>query len=148
MFQCTLGQPVAFQWHSSVHWTSQCTLAQGKGSPWWCFAGIAFSVWITYFREITNIMTSWHGHGFPITGTWWFHATIMNVICGHKFYIITFIENSVGPLLTISWLLRMLSRHLMNVHNLFYIPLSLHTNCVLFGSCYYLNCRYVNYLFI
>ena len=29
--QCTLGQPVAFQWHSSVHWTSQCTLAQGKG---------------------------------------------------------------------------------------------------------------------
>ena len=24
--QCTLGQPVAFQWHSSVHWTSQCTL--------------------------------------------------------------------------------------------------------------------------
>ena len=29
--QCTLGQPVAFQWHSSVHWTSQCTLAHGKG---------------------------------------------------------------------------------------------------------------------
>ena len=29
--QCTLGQPVAFQWYSSVHWTSQCTLAQGKG---------------------------------------------------------------------------------------------------------------------
>ena len=48
--QCTLGQPVTFQWHSSytgpasvhwctldqpvytgVHWTSQCTLAQGKG---------------------------------------------------------------------------------------------------------------------
>ena len=29
--QCTLGQPVAFQWHSSVHWTSQCTLAQDKG---------------------------------------------------------------------------------------------------------------------
>ena len=29
--QCILGQPVAFQWHSSVHWTSQCTLAQGKG---------------------------------------------------------------------------------------------------------------------
>ena len=29
--QCTLSQPVAFQWHSSVHWTSQCTLAQGKG---------------------------------------------------------------------------------------------------------------------
>ena len=29
--QCTLGQPVAFQWHYSVHWTSQCTLAQGKG---------------------------------------------------------------------------------------------------------------------
>ena len=28
--QCTLGQSVAFQWHSSVHWTSQCTLAQGK----------------------------------------------------------------------------------------------------------------------
>ena len=22
---------MAFQWHSSVHWTSQCTLAQGKG---------------------------------------------------------------------------------------------------------------------
>ena len=32
VFQCTLGQPVAFQWHSSVHWTSQCTLAQDKGS--------------------------------------------------------------------------------------------------------------------
>ena len=32
VFQCTLGQPVAFQWHSSVHWTSQCTLAQGKGN--------------------------------------------------------------------------------------------------------------------
>ena len=37
---CTLGQPVAFQWHSSVHWTSQCTLAKGKGqaycsqNPW------------------------------------------------------------------------------------------------------------------
>ena len=30
--QCTLGQPVAFQWHSSVHWTSQCTLAKGKGT--------------------------------------------------------------------------------------------------------------------
>ena len=29
--QCTLGQPVAFHWHSSVHWTNQCTLAQGKG---------------------------------------------------------------------------------------------------------------------
>ena len=29
--QCTLGQPVAFQWHSNVHWASQCTLAQGKG---------------------------------------------------------------------------------------------------------------------
>ena len=29
--QCTLGQSVAFQWHSSVHWTSQCTLSQGKG---------------------------------------------------------------------------------------------------------------------
>ena len=29
--QCTLDQPVAFQWHSSVHCTSQCTLAQGKG---------------------------------------------------------------------------------------------------------------------
>ena len=27
---CTLGQPVAFQWHSSVHWTKHCTLAQGK----------------------------------------------------------------------------------------------------------------------
>ena len=25
------SQPVAFQWHSSVHLTSQCTLAQGKG---------------------------------------------------------------------------------------------------------------------
>ena len=24
-------QPVVFQWHSSVHWTSQCRLAQGKG---------------------------------------------------------------------------------------------------------------------
>ena len=30
--QCTLGQPMAFQWHSSVHWTSQYTLAQGKGT--------------------------------------------------------------------------------------------------------------------
>ena len=30
--QCTLGQPMTFQWHSSVHWTSQCTLAQGKAS--------------------------------------------------------------------------------------------------------------------
>ena len=44
-FQCTLqvltgsssgipvytGQPVVFQWHSSVHWTNQCALAQGKG---------------------------------------------------------------------------------------------------------------------
>ena len=30
--QCTLGQQMAFQWHSSVHWTSQCTLAQGKGN--------------------------------------------------------------------------------------------------------------------
>ena len=44
VFQCTLqiiagspscipvytGQPVAFQWHSSVHRTSQCTLAQGN----------------------------------------------------------------------------------------------------------------------
>ena len=27
----SVGQPVAFQWHSSVHWTSQCTLAEGKG---------------------------------------------------------------------------------------------------------------------
>ena len=26
-----LGQPVVFRWHSSVHWTSQFTLAQGKG---------------------------------------------------------------------------------------------------------------------
>ena len=33
--QCTLGQPVAFQWHSSVHWTSQRTLAQGKGWLTW-----------------------------------------------------------------------------------------------------------------
>ena len=32
--QCTLGQPVAFQWHSSVHWTSQYTLAQGKRWNW------------------------------------------------------------------------------------------------------------------
>ena len=31
VFKCTLGQPVTFQWHSSVHWSSQCTLAQGKG---------------------------------------------------------------------------------------------------------------------
>ena len=31
--QCTLGQPVAFQWHSSIHWTSQCTLGQGKENP-------------------------------------------------------------------------------------------------------------------
>ena len=30
--QCTLGHAVAFQWHSTVHWTSQCTLAQGKGT--------------------------------------------------------------------------------------------------------------------
>ena len=29
--QCTLSQPVAFQWHSSVHWTSQRTLAQDRG---------------------------------------------------------------------------------------------------------------------
>ena len=28
--QCTLGQPVSFQCHSSVHWTTQCTLARGK----------------------------------------------------------------------------------------------------------------------
>ena len=37
--KCTLGQPVAFQWHSSVHWTSQCTLAQGKGNAhgWYVF---------------------------------------------------------------------------------------------------------------
>ena len=28
--QCSLDQPVAFQWQSSVHWTSQCRLAQGK----------------------------------------------------------------------------------------------------------------------
>ena len=32
VFKCTLGQPVAFKWHSSVHWASQCTLSQGKGS--------------------------------------------------------------------------------------------------------------------
>ena len=35
VFQCTLGQPVTIQWHSSVHWASQCTLAQGKGSHSW-----------------------------------------------------------------------------------------------------------------
>ena len=29
--QCTLGHPVAFQCHSSVHWTSQCILAQSNG---------------------------------------------------------------------------------------------------------------------
>ena len=29
--QCTLGQPLAFQFHSSANRTSQCTLAQGKG---------------------------------------------------------------------------------------------------------------------
>ena len=28
--QCTLGQPVEFQWHSNVHWNSQCTPAQCK----------------------------------------------------------------------------------------------------------------------
>ena len=34
----SLGQPVAFQWHSNIHWTSQYTLAQGKGvlgHHWW-----------------------------------------------------------------------------------------------------------------
>ena len=31
LFQCTLRQPVANQWLSSVQWTSQCTLDQGKG---------------------------------------------------------------------------------------------------------------------
>ena len=46
--QCTLGQPVAFQWHSSVHWTSQCTLAQGKGN-WFI---------ITYQAHVIIIMKS------------------------------------------------------------------------------------------
>ena len=32
--RCALGQPVAFQWHSTVYWTSQCTLVvQGNGVP-------------------------------------------------------------------------------------------------------------------
>ena len=34
----TSGIPVAFQWHSNIHWTSQYTLAQGEGvlgHHWW-----------------------------------------------------------------------------------------------------------------
>ena len=51
VFQCTLGQPVAFQWHSSVHWTSQCTLAQGKG--WYKCA----NAWIVTFQLISRLLS-------------------------------------------------------------------------------------------
>ena len=35
VYQCTLGQSETFQWHSSVHWTNQCTLAQrDRWSQW------------------------------------------------------------------------------------------------------------------
>ena len=49
--QCTLGQPVTFQWHSSVHWTSQCTLAQGKGLLNY---GSFFKLSATYFLYLTK----------------------------------------------------------------------------------------------
>ena len=62
VFQCTLGQPVTFQWHSSVHWTSECTLAQGKG-PFNLESGysahqllmwfLSFSLRKSTFRSIT-----------------------------------------------------------------------------------------------
>ena len=48
--QCTLGKPVAFQWHSSVHLTSQCTLAQGKG----CYIGWTIRLNFIVFLDIGN----------------------------------------------------------------------------------------------
>ena len=46
--QCTLCQPVAFQWHSRVHWTSQCTLAEGKGDLYLQMDQQAWSMRIRY----------------------------------------------------------------------------------------------------
>ena len=60
--QCTLGQPVAFQWHFSVHWTSQCKLAQGKGSEGNMFNPI--------FKENGSATTHLHGCFCSWTFSW------------------------------------------------------------------------------
>ena len=73
--QCTLGQPVAFQWHSSVHWTSPCTLAQGKGIGTPCFYYFVKGKSRAKIWEITNVIVLIWSNIFQVV---WLNTIFIN----------------------------------------------------------------------
>ena len=107
--QCTLGQPVAFQWHSSVHWTSQCTLAQGKGplvyrnsSLRWINNILNKFIWIRVApaKKYGGLKGNWKHDTTAFNCTYWYVISViklqsnwpLNLLKNLKVFVLTYVS--------------------------------------------------------